>query len=96
MKVRCSFFRVVGFQGDLRESAASSTARLKRVRVLLASIAYRKWDFSVMGFSRSSLKPKPLDWAVFVAPPLCAGCGGGVSSDMVGTIETSLRTIGRL
>ena len=58
---------------EVVEDNASHTVQLQSVRIALAVIAYRKWNFRAMGVSRDSLRPEPLERNTYVKLPDGAG-----------------------
>ena len=54
-------FCVKGFQGLVGDNAAAPTVQLQSIRIALAVIAHRKWNFRAMGDSRAFLRSKPLE-----------------------------------
>ena len=51
------------------KNAASPTVQLQSIRIVLAVIAYRKWNFRVMGVSRAFLRSEPLGRDTYVKLP---------------------------
>ena len=64
---------------------ANST--IKSLIVLLSSIAYRKWNFRVMGVLGAFLQSNPLDRDISAAPTIC----GGIPDGKMATVETLYR-----
>ena len=48
-------FCVKGFPEFAETNASAPTSQLQSIRVVLAAIAYRRWDFRAMGASRAFL-----------------------------------------
>ena len=53
-------FCVKGFHELVEDNAAASTVEVQSIRIALAVIAYRKWNFRAMGVSRAFLRSEPL------------------------------------
>ena len=51
---------VKGFQELVEDSASAPAVKLQSVRIALTVIAYRKWNFRVMDFSRAFLRRRDL------------------------------------
>ena len=62
-------FCVKGFQELVEANAASPTAQLQSIRIALAVIAYRKWNFRAVDVSRAFLRSKPLERNTYVKLP---------------------------
>ena len=62
-------FCVKGFQELVGENAAATAVQLKSVRIVLAVIAYRKWNFRVMGVCRDFLRSEPLERGAYAKLP---------------------------
>ena len=62
-------FRVKGFQELVEANAAAPTVQLQSIRIALAVIAYRRWNFRVMDVSRAFLRSKPLMRNTFAKLP---------------------------
>ena len=66
-------FCVKGFQELVEANAAAPTVQLQSIRIALAVIAYRGWNFRVMDVSRAFLRSKPLGGNTYVKLPDGAG-----------------------
>ena len=64
-----SRFCVQGVREFSESNASAPTVQLQSVRIPLAVIAYRKWNFRVMDVSRSFLMSGPLKRDTFVKLP---------------------------
>ena len=64
-----SRFRAKGFQEFSESNASAPTVQLQSIRLRLSLIAFRKWDFRVMGFSRAFLRSEHLERETYVQLP---------------------------
>ena len=62
-------FCVKGFQELVEANAAAPTVQLQSIRIALAVIAYRGWNFRVMDVSRAFLMSKPLERNTYAKLP---------------------------
>ena len=62
-------FCVEVFQEFAESNASAPTVQLQRIRLCLAAISYRKWDFRVMGVLRAFLRSEPLKRDTYVQLP---------------------------
>ena len=62
-------FCAKGFQEVVEKNAASPTVQLQSIRIVLAVIAYRKWNFRVMGVSRAFLRSELLEMETYAKLP---------------------------
>ena len=64
-----SGFRVKCLQEFTEPNASAPKVQLQIIRLCLAVIAFRKWDFGVMDVSRAFLRPGPLKRETYVQLP---------------------------
>ena len=64
-----SRFCVKGFQEFAEPNAAAPTVQLQSIRLCLAVISFRKWDFRAMDVSRAFLRSGPLKRGTYVQLP---------------------------
>ena len=62
-------FCATGFHGFVEANASAPTAKFQAIRVVLAVIAYRKWNFRVMDVSRAFLMSGPLKRETYAKHP---------------------------
>ena len=62
-------FSVKGFQEFAEPNASTPTVQLQSIRMCLAVIAYRKWNFRITGVSRDFLMSEPLERGTYVKLP---------------------------
>ena len=68
-------FCVEGFQELVEANAAAPTVQLQSIRIALAVIAYRRWNFRVVDVSRAFLRSKPLVRNTYAKLPEWSGAG---------------------
>ena len=66
-------FCVKGFQELVEANAAAPTVQLQSIRIALAVITYRRWNFRAVDVSRAFPRSKPLERNTYVELPDGAG-----------------------
>ena len=78
-------FFVIRLQECADQNASPPTVQLQRIRMCLAVIAYRKWNFRVTVVSRAFLMSKPLERNTYANLP-----EGGEEKCGMGALKTPL------
>ena len=62
-------FYVKGFREFAESNAYATTVQFQSIRLLLAVIAFRKWDFRAMDVSRAFMRSEPFKRGTYVQLP---------------------------
>ena len=68
-----AIFCAKGYRDFAESDASAPSVQLRIIRLRLAVISYRKWDFSAMDASRALLRSEPLERDTYVKLPQVLG-----------------------